>query len=141
MHQNLGFQIARDRTALSQEKVFQVISPHTEQPIAEVAAAGPADVGAAVNAARAAFDYGPWGRSEPAERIAAIRRLADVYDQRRAEMANIITAEIGAPITFAQRAQVGLPAMMMHAFCDLAERHQTGARAAGRLHGSAQARP
>ena len=38
-----------------------------------------------------------------------MRRLADVYDQRRAEMADIITAEIGAPITFAQRAQVACP--------------------------------
>jgi acyl-CoA reductase-like NAD-dependent aldehyde dehydrogenase len=124
MDQNPGFRIARGRTVLSQEKVFQVISPHTEQPIAEVAAAGPADIDAAVNAARFAFDSGPWGRFEPAERIAAIRRLADAYDQRRAEMANTITAEIGAPITFAQRAQVGLPAMMMRAFCDLAERHR-----------------
>jgi acyl-CoA reductase-like NAD-dependent aldehyde dehydrogenase len=105
-------------------EVFEVISPHTEQSIAEVAAAGPAEVDAAVNAARAAFDSGPWGRSEPAERVAVIRRLADVYDQRRTEMANTITAEIGAPITFAQRAQVGLPAMMMRAFCDLAERYR-----------------
>ena len=85
---------------------------------------GAADVDSAVSAARAAFDSGPWGHSEPLERIAAMRRLADVYDQRRSEMAEIITAEIGAPITFAQRAQVGLPAMMMRAFCDLAERHQ-----------------
>ena len=76
-----------------------------------------------MNAAREAFDSGPWGRTEPAERIAAIQRLADVYDKRRAEMAETITAEIGAPITFAQRAQVGLPAMMMRAFCDLAQRH------------------
>ncbi len=105
-------------------EVFDVISPHTEESIAEVAAAGPADVDAAVNAARAAFDSGPWGRSEPLDRVAAIRRLADVYDQRRSEMAETISAEIGAPITFAQRAQVGLPAMMMRAFCDLAERHQ-----------------
>jgi acyl-CoA reductase-like NAD-dependent aldehyde dehydrogenase len=103
--------------------VFEVISPHTEQSIAEVAAAEPADVAAAVTAARTAFDSGPWGQSQPSERIAAVRRLADVYDQRRAEMADTITAEIGAPITFAQRAQVGLPAMMMRAFCDLAERH------------------
>ncbi|OBA58675.1 aldehyde dehydrogenase [Mycobacterium sp. 1100029.7] len=104
-------------------KVFDVISPHTEQPIAQVAAAQPADVEAAVAAARTAFDEGPWGRSEPAERIAAIRRFADIYDERRAEMADTVTAEIGAPTTFAHRAQVGLPAMMMRAFCDLAERH------------------
>ncbi|OMC46761.1 aldehyde dehydrogenase [Mycobacterium sp. IS-1264] len=108
----------------SQAEALEVISPHTEQPIAEVAAAGPDEVDAAVDAARSAFDSGPWGRSEPAERVAAIRRLADVYDQRRTEMADTITAEIGAPITFAKRAQVGLPAMMMRAFCDLADRYR-----------------
>jgi acyl-CoA reductase-like NAD-dependent aldehyde dehydrogenase len=108
----------------SQAKVIEVISPHTEQSIAEVAAAGPADVDDAVNAARTAFDSGAWSGSEPPDRIVAIRRLADVYDQRRAEMAETITAEIGAPITFAHRAQVGLPAMMIRAFCDLAEGHQ-----------------
>ncbi|KLO45613.1 aldehyde dehydrogenase [Mycobacterium nebraskense] len=123
MDQDLGLRIAPGSSVLSHAEIFEVISPHTEEPIAEVVAAGPADVEAAVNAAHAAFDSGAWGRTDPAERIAAIRRLADVYDQRRAEMAGVITAEIGAPITFAQRAQVGLPAMMMRAFCDLAERH------------------
>lgn len=104
-------------------ELFEVVSPHTEQAAAEVAAASPADVDAAVDAARAALDSGPWGRTEPAERIAAVRRLADVYDQHRRQMADTITTEIGAPITFAKRAQVGLPAMMIRAFCDLAERH------------------
>lgn len=103
---------------------LRVISPHTEECIAEIDAAGPDDVDAAVTAARAAFDSGPWGRTTPAERIALIRKLADVYDRERAEMARTISAEIGAPISFAQRAQVGLPAMMIRAFCDLAENHQ-----------------
>ncbi|SUA03627.1 NAD-dependent aldehyde dehydrogenase [Mycolicibacterium fortuitum] len=99
----------------------EVISPHTEQPIARVVAAGPAEVDAAVAAARAAIDHGPWPRLDPAERIAAVRRLAEIYAGRRGEMAQLISAEMGAPISFAQRAQVGLPAMMMSAFCDLAE--------------------
>ncbi len=103
---------------------MRVVSPHTERTIAEIDEATPDDVGAAVVAARAAFDCGPWGRSEPGERIAVVRRLADIYDRRRAEMAATITAEIGAPISFAQRAQVGLPAMMIRAFCDVAENHQ-----------------
>ena len=55
----------------SQAKIIEVISPHTEQAIAEVAAAGPAGVDDAVRAARAAFDAGPWGKSESSERIAA----------------------------------------------------------------------
>ena len=115
--------------------VFDVISPHTEQSIAQVAAAGPDEVDAAVGAARTAFDSGAWSRCEPSDRITAIRRLADLYDQRRAEMAETITAEIGAPISFAQRAQVGLPAMMMRAFCDLAE------RIPGRRRGAASSAP
>jgi acyl-CoA reductase-like NAD-dependent aldehyde dehydrogenase len=123
MDQSRGVGIA-GRTVQAHGEVFHVVSPHTEESIAEVVAAAPADVEAAVTAARAAFDSGPWGRTTPLDRIAAIRRLADVYDQGRAEMAETISAEIGAPITFAQRAQVGLPAMMMRAFCALAERHQ-----------------
>jgi acyl-CoA reductase-like NAD-dependent aldehyde dehydrogenase len=105
----------------STEATIEVISPTTEAPVAQVAAAAPADVDAAVAAARAAFDDGPWPRLNPAERIAVLRRLAECYGGRRAEMAELITAEIGAPISFAQRAQVGLPWMMMTAFCDLAE--------------------
>lgn len=103
---------------------MRVVSPHTEQTIAEIDEATPDHVGAAVSAARAAYDGGPWGRTDPGERITAVRRLADIYDRRRAEMAATITAEIGAPISFAQRAQVGLPAMMIRAFCDVAENHQ-----------------
>ena len=52
---------------------IEVISPHTETPVAQVAAAGPDDVDAAVEAARAAFDTGPWPRLEPAERVDAVR--------------------------------------------------------------------
>jgi acyl-CoA reductase-like NAD-dependent aldehyde dehydrogenase len=100
---------------------IEVISPHTESPIARVAAAGPADVDAAVTSARKAFDHGPWPRLDPSERIEAVRRLAKLYGAQRSQMADLITAEIGAPTTFAQRAQVGLPTMMMTAFCDLAE--------------------
>ncbi|OBK22928.1 aldehyde dehydrogenase [Mycobacterium asiaticum] len=116
-------QVARSRSVFASAGTFDVISPHTGEVIAEIGSAGPADVDAAVHAARVAFDSGPWAKFGPAQRIAAVRRLADVYDQRRQEMAGIISAEIGAPISFAQRAQVGLPSMMIRAFCDLAERH------------------
>jgi acyl-CoA reductase-like NAD-dependent aldehyde dehydrogenase len=39
---------------------IEVISPHTEKPVAEVSAASPDDVDKAVAAARQAFDDGPW---------------------------------------------------------------------------------
>lgn len=113
--------IGQTWTAPSTDAVIDVISPSTEAPVAQVAAAAGADVDAAVMAARAAFDDGPWPRLDPSERIDAVRRLAARYGERRAEMADLITTEIGAPTSFAQRAQVGLPWMMMSAFCDLAE--------------------
>jgi acyl-CoA reductase-like NAD-dependent aldehyde dehydrogenase len=100
--------------------VISVISPHTEAVIGHAACAGPADVNRAVEAARAAFDSGPWPRMQPAERIEAITRLAGIYKERRADMAELISAEIGAPITFAKIAQIRLPLTMISAFCGLA---------------------
>jgi acyl-CoA reductase-like NAD-dependent aldehyde dehydrogenase len=104
----------------STERRIDVVSPHTEEVIAHVASAGPDDVDRAVTAARTAFDTGPWPRLDAAARIDAVRGLAKVYGERRTEMAEVITSEIGAPISFAQRAQVALPWTMMNAFCDMA---------------------
>lgn len=120
MRQDELFIGGRWRRASTGQRI-EVVSPHTEEPVARVAAAGPEDVDAAIAAARSAFDSGPWPRLDPADRIAAVRRLAARYGERRPEMAETITAEIGAPISFAQRAQVALPWTMMTAFCTLAE--------------------
>ena len=121
MHRREKLFIGGSWVSPSTDDNIEVISPHTEAPIALVAAAGPVDVDAAVTSARAAFDDGPWPRMDPADRIEAVRRLAKIYAAQQSAMAELITAEIGAPISFAQRAQVGLPSMMMTAFCDLAE--------------------
>jgi aldehyde dehydrogenase (NAD+) len=113
--------IGGDWTKPNTSKRIDVISPHTEKPVANIAAAAPDDVDDAVAAARSAFEAGPWPRMQPDERIALVRKLAEAYGQRRPEMAEVITSEIGAPISFATRAQVALPWTMMNAFCDLAE--------------------
>ena len=99
---------------------IDVISPHSQELIGRVWMAGRADVDRAVRAARAAFDDGPWPRMQPAERIEAVNRLAALYKDRRAEMVEVITAELGAPVSFAKRAQVGLPLMLFSAFAGLA---------------------
>ncbi|WP_433249846.1 aldehyde dehydrogenase [Actinomadura nitritigenes] len=115
--------IGGDWTAPSTARHIEVISPHTGRPLARVAAAGVADVDRAVAAARRAFDEGPWPRTDPAERVETVRRLARLYGERRDEMADLITAELGAPITFARRAQVALPWSMMGALAGIAEKH------------------
>ncbi|OAA26857.1 NAD-dependent aldehyde dehydrogenase [Frankia sp. EI5c] len=100
---------------------IEVVSPHTEQVIARIAAAGSEDVDRAVAAARRAFDEGPWPRLAPAERAEVIRRLAALVKPRRKELAQLISAEMGAPISFAKLSHVTLPWMMMGAFADIAE--------------------
>src|ERR1700733_13571807 len=101
------------------DSVITVISPHSEAESGRAACAGPGDVDRAVQAARAAFDTGPWPRMQPSERIEAIGRLAAVYKERRADMAALISAEIGAPIILAKMAQVRLPLTMMSSVCGI----------------------
>ena len=100
--------IGGEWVAPATDEVIEVISPHTEAPIARVAAAGAEDLDRAVAAARAAFDEGPWPRLDPAERIEVVRRLAKIYGEGRSEMADVLTAELGAPTSFANRAAVSL---------------------------------
>jgi acyl-CoA reductase-like NAD-dependent aldehyde dehydrogenase len=114
-------------------QVIEVVSPHSEQVIATVAAAAPADADAAVAAARAAFDHGPWPRLDPAERIAAVTRLAALYKARRKEMAQVITAEMGAPITFSTFSQATLPMLLLSAFAAIASSHAWEERRPGRF--------
>jgi acyl-CoA reductase-like NAD-dependent aldehyde dehydrogenase len=107
-------------SAPASDDALDVISPHSQQVIGKVSLAVPHDVDRAVDAARRAFDAGPWPRLRPEERIEAIGRLAAIYKEHRGPMAELISAEIGAPISFAKRAQVGIPTMMFAAFSGVA---------------------
>jgi len=84
-----------------------VVSPSTEEEIGSVPRAEPADVDRAVAAAREAFDRGPWPRMRPAERADALRRVSKHLGGRAEELAQLITAEMGAPISFCRVAQTG----------------------------------
>ncbi|WP_063128591.1 aldehyde dehydrogenase [Nocardia fusca] len=121
MHEYPKLFVGGEWSAPSTGETIEVISPHTEQPIARVAAPAPADIDRAVAAARRAFDEGPWARIDPAERIRIVRDLARRYEERVEEIARIVTAEMGAPITFSRSAHARLPGVMMRALADLAE--------------------
>ncbi|MGH9137747.1 MAG: aldehyde dehydrogenase [Acidimicrobiales bacterium] len=95
---------------------IEVISPHTEAVIATVPDGTPADMDRAVEAARRAFDEGPWPRLAPAERLEIVQRFADRYAAGMMELAQVITDEMGSPITFSQLAQTPTPWMMLNAF-------------------------
>jgi gamma-glutamyl-gamma-aminobutyraldehyde dehydrogenase len=74
-------------------------NPATGQPIAEIAEGGPADVDAAVAAARRAFDSGVWSRMSPGERKATLIRWAGLIEADARELGLIETIDAGKPIS------------------------------------------
>ncbi|MGW0356855.1 aldehyde dehydrogenase family protein [Nocardia nova] len=61
---------------------IDVVMPSTEEVVATVPAPGAADADAAVVAARAAFDEGPWPRMSPEQRAKICRAFADELETR-----------------------------------------------------------
>ncbi|MCG7526325.1 aldehyde dehydrogenase [Streptomyces sp. OfavH-34-F] len=79
-------------------RTFTVVSPRDGTALAEVADGGAAEVDLAVAAARRAFDDGPWPRLAPAERGRVLLRLADLIEERRADLALTVSLEMGKPV-------------------------------------------
>ncbi|HEY8352586.1 MAG TPA: aldehyde dehydrogenase, partial [Sphingomonadales bacterium] len=77
------------------DDVIEVISPATEDPYMKVAAASVADIDRAVDAARRAFDEGPWPRMSHAERASYLKKIADKLDERAEDVALIWPNEMG----------------------------------------------
>ncbi|MGI5492139.1 aldehyde dehydrogenase [Microtetraspora malaysiensis] len=98
---------------------IDVVSPHTEEVVGRVPDGTAADMDRAVAAAREAFDNGPWPRMSMAERAAVVGRLAEIYAARQNEIAEVITLEMGSPITFSQLAQAPQPLGMLQYFAEL----------------------
>lgn len=98
---------------------IDVVSPVTEEPIASVPAGAPADIDRAVAAARAAFEGG-WSRSPLEDRVGVLQRLRDRLVAVGEEMAQVITAEMGCPITQSRTIQVVAPVGTIDAHLELA---------------------
>ncbi|MBB6546600.1 betaine-aldehyde dehydrogenase [Nonomuraea rubra] len=103
---------------------IDVISPHTEEIVGRVPDGTAEDMERAVAAAREAFDHGPWPRMTFAERAEVIGRLAAVYNERQGEMAQLITEEMGSPITFSNLAQAPQPLGMLQYYAELGKTFQ-----------------
>jgi aldehyde dehydrogenase (NAD+) len=102
------------------DATIEVVSPHSEQVVARVPEGSTADVDAAVAAARRAFDDGPWPRMTPEERIAVVQAFSGLYAAKLGEMAELITTEMGSPISFSNLAQAPAPWMQIESFLTIA---------------------
>lgn len=86
-----------------------VVAPHNEDVLLRYREATVADIDVAVAAARAAFDNGPWPRLEPAERGAALKRVAALLQARMPELAEAWTGQVGAVLGFTRKASQQVP--------------------------------
>src|ERR1700704_4498517 len=88
--------------ASSSGETFPVYDPSTEEVIAQVPSSNATDVDRAVQAARAAFDSGPWGQTNAAERGRILFKLADKIRQNTAMLAELESRNSGKPIVEAE---------------------------------------
>jgi aldehyde dehydrogenase (NAD+) len=89
---------------------FPVVNPATEEVVGTISLGGPTDVNKAVAAANRAFEW--FSETSVEDRLSLLRRIVEVYKSKGEEMAATISTEMGAPLSFARKAQV--PAGLGH---------------------------
>ncbi|HTJ67772.1 MAG TPA: aldehyde dehydrogenase [Actinospica sp.] len=99
-------------------------TPRDGSVIAELPWAGVADTDAAVASARKAFDEGPWPRMHPRERGETLHRFADLVEQHRAEIALLVTLEMGKPIRHTYEIELRALIRCLRYYAELADKDQ-----------------
>jgi aldehyde dehydrogenase (NAD+) len=97
-----------------------VLNPATEKPIAVISLGTAADVDRAVAAAKKAF--ASYSRTSVEERLALLEKLLAIYKRRYDEMADTITAELGAPRTMSREQQADVGVGHLQGFIDALKR-------------------
>lgn len=100
----------------SEGERIEVVSPANEVVIGRVTAATEDDLSMAVAAARDALERGPWADSAPADRAAALGRLADEIQTRSKELGDLVSAEVGSPRKWSSFGQIGVAVGVLRAY-------------------------
>ncbi|MFA8438614.1 aldehyde dehydrogenase family protein [Bacillaceae bacterium YX66] len=85
---------------------FETRNPATGEVLAHVYEAEAEDVNRAVEAAREAFDHGPWSTMNASERSRLIYKLADLMEENLEELAQLETLDNGKPINESKHADI-----------------------------------
>ncbi len=91
-------------------KAFATTNPATGDTIAQIAEGGEADVDAAVNAARSAFESGPWASMSAMDRGKLLWKVRDLIMQHADELARLETMDSGKTISEARQIEVPMVA-------------------------------
>jgi len=87
-------------------RTFATVNPSTGEEICQVAEADTVDVDKAVEAAREAFEHGPWRKMNASARGRLINRLADLIEHNADQLATLEALDCGKPISVAKAVDV-----------------------------------
>ena len=99
---------------------FDTIDPSTEEVLGVAADATSADMEAAIDAARRAFDRGGWA-TDAGLRARCLRQLRDALVADGESLRALTTAEVGAPVFLTEGPQFDIPVDDLGYWADLAE--------------------
>src|SRR5689334_18853513 len=116
--QNLDLFIAGKFVKSVSGKTFENINPATGEVIGHVAEASVEDVDRAARAAREAFDNGSWSRMPAADRAKVLRKMADVMESHKDELARLEAIDTGKPIREAQVGDIPRAIVYFRIFAD-----------------------
>ncbi len=103
MNNHLNFYIDGAWVAPVVPATLDVIDPSTEEAYTAISVGSKADVDKAVAAARKAFTT--FSLVSKADRLALLRKVLKIYNERFEDIAQAVSFEMGAPITWAREAQ------------------------------------
>jgi aldehyde dehydrogenase (NAD+) len=103
---------------------FATINPSTGEEICQVAAADVTDVDDAVQAAREAFEYGPWRQMHASQRGQLLYRLAELIEKHADELAQLEALDNGKPVSLAKRVDVAKAVACYQYFAGWADKVQ-----------------
>ena len=117
------------------------VNPATEEPLAEVVAAGPSDVDAAVAAARTAYER-TWREMPGRERAKYLYRIARLLQERAGEFAVLDTLDSGKPVRQARALDIPLAAAHFFHYAGWADKlRHAGVGSSAAAPGAATAAP
>jgi aldehyde dehydrogenase (NAD+) len=103
MIEKRNFYIDGKWVAPHSSRTMDVIDPSTEEVCALISIGDETDTNRAVAAAKAA--YPAWSATTPAQRLAYVEKILEIYLRRETEMGELISLEMGAPIDMAIESQ------------------------------------
>src|SRR5437899_4045541 len=109
-------------------KTFPTINPATGETITTIAEGDERDAAAAVEAARKAFESGPWPEMSASDRARLLWKLGDLVDKYNEELGTLETLDNGKPVFESRQIDMPMVAEVFRYFAGWATKDRKSTR-------------